>query len=277
MSNVTIDVAGVRVQALERGHLLALPALLSDVRGQIVVGHHNLHSIYLFHRDPAMRAFYETARLVHIDGMPLVWMGKVAGYPVGRQHRHTSLDWIVPFLRQCAEHRRSVFFVGSKPGVAERAVEAFRADVPDLVAHTHHGYFDDSVDSAESAELIRLINASGADVLLVGMGMPRQERWVAQNAHRINTKLIWTLGAFMDYFAGEISTPPRWMGALGLEWLGRLLAEPKRLGSRYLVEPWSVLAHFAAGMVRTERSAAAARSATDEALVAQLAQYTRTP
>ena len=73
---------------------------------------------------------------------------------------------------------------------------------------------------------------------MVGMSMPRQERWVLDNFERLNTNAILTAGATLDYAAGAVPTPPRWAGKLGLEWLFRLVAEPKRLWRRYLVEPW---------------------------------------
>jgi N-acetylglucosaminyldiphosphoundecaprenol N-acetyl-beta-D-mannosaminyltransferase len=85
------------------------------------------------------------------------------------------------------------------------------------------------------------INAYAPHVLFVGMGMPRQEIWILDNQTSLNANAILPAGALMDYMAGEIPTPPRWLASLYLEWLYRLISEPARLWRRYLVEPWFVL------------------------------------
>lgn len=98
--------------------------------------------------------------------------------------------------------------------------------------------------SQQNLETLAAINAYQPHVLMVGMGMPRQEYWILDNIEHIHTNAILTAGACMDYLAGAIPTPPRWMGKMGLEWLYRLLSEPKRLWRRYLVEPWFVAGLF---------------------------------
>jgi N-acetylglucosaminyldiphosphoundecaprenol N-acetyl-beta-D-mannosaminyltransferase len=99
-----------------------------------------------------------------------------------------------------------------------------------------HGYFDPGGE--ENERVLRAIEAFAPDVLLVGMGMPRQEHWIMDNLDRLGSTVLLPCGASIDYVAGEIPTPPRWAGRWGLEWLYRLLAEPGRLWKRYLIEPW---------------------------------------
>jgi N-acetylglucosaminyldiphosphoundecaprenol N-acetyl-beta-D-mannosaminyltransferase len=98
------------------------------------------------------------------------------------------------------------------------------------------------------------VNAFKPHVLLVGMGMPRQEAWLRANLDALDCGVALPMGAAFDYEAGAIPTPPRWMGQVGMEWLFRLIAEPRRLSSRYLIEPWSLigpaLADLAAGLRR---------------------------
>jgi N-acetylglucosaminyldiphosphoundecaprenol N-acetyl-beta-D-mannosaminyltransferase len=103
------------------------------------------------------------------------------------------------------------------------------------------GYFDPTQNSAENQAVLDSIRSFHPNVLLVGMGMPRQETWLLENLDGINTNAVYCCGAMMDYLTGNIPTPPRWMGQIGLEWLYRLLSEPNRLWRRYLVEPWTVL------------------------------------
>jgi N-acetylglucosaminyldiphosphoundecaprenol N-acetyl-beta-D-mannosaminyltransferase len=207
---------------------------------QRIIGHHNLHSVYLYHRDPKMRKFYERADIIYIDGMPLVYWARLLGYPVSREHRATLLDWINPLLANAAAEGWRVFYLGGKPGVAARAAEIVCQQYPTLTIATHHGYFLPE----ENDTVIATIAAFQPHILLVGMGMPRQEYWVLDNLDNIDNltvPVVQTVGACFDYIAGVIPTPPRWMGRLGLEWLYRLISEPRRLGKRYLIEPWALL------------------------------------
>ena len=130
----------------------------------------------------------------------------------------------------------SVLPRGEAGGRRDRG-SATRQASPGLQLQTHHGYFTDQ----ENTRVLGEIAQYDPQVLLVGMGMPRQENWVLGNLSGIRSPAILTIGACFDYIVGEIPTPPRWMGRAGLEWLYRLASEPTRLWRRYLVEPWSLI------------------------------------
>lgn len=232
---------GVRVQALSIAALNGLIARAVSEGSRIVIANHNLHSVYLYHRDEPMRRFYAAADYAHVDGMALVGLGRLLGHPLGREHRVTYVDWIRPLCREAATRGWRVFHLGSRPEVAERGAEVLRRELPTLELTTHHGFFDSSPDGAENRGVLDRIADFGANVLLVGMGMPRQERWILENLDRIRANAILPSGACMDYVAGAAPTPPRWMGRSGLEWLHRLASDPRRLASRYLWEPWFLL------------------------------------
>lgn len=244
---------GITVNALTQDDLSTLveEAVSKDERR--VIGYHNLHSLYLYYHNHRFHKFYERADYVHIDGMPLVWLGRLLGHPLRRKNRLTSVDWLGTVLKRCSEEDLRVFFLGSKPGVAEKAAARFVADLPELRVKTHHGYFDATPGSAENERLLREINGYRPHVLMVGMGMPHQELWILNNVDQLDVNVAWSLGAFMDYFAGITPKPPRWMGRSGLEWLYRLLSEPRRLWRRYLLEPWFVLWLLALEIVRKTR------------------------
>jgi N-acetylglucosaminyldiphosphoundecaprenol N-acetyl-beta-D-mannosaminyltransferase len=106
---------------------------------------------------------------------------------------------------------------------------------------THHGYFSIEQGAHDNLSVLKEIEEYAPNLLLIGMGMPRQEYWILENYDQLKANAILTAGACMDYVAGNVPTPPRWMGRTGLEWLYRLLNEPKRLWKRYLVEPWYIL------------------------------------
>jgi len=206
-----------------------------------ILANHNLHSIYLYHHDPKMRSFYDKAYFAHLDGMSLVFLGKLMGYNIVRKQRVTYVDWIRPLLAKAVFNNWRIFYLGSKPGIAEKAVEVLHHDFPSLEIATMHGFFDTDPMKSENKEVIVKINNFRPHILMVGMGMPRQEHWILDNMKMINTNIILQTGACFDYVVGAVPTPPRWMGRLGLEWLFRLFCEPSRLCRRYLVEPWYIL------------------------------------
>lgn len=129
-----------------------------------------------------------------------------------------------------------MFFLGSKPGIAEKAAQRLQERHPNLViAGTHHGYFDKTPGSLENEAIIQQINAARPNILIVAFGMPLQEKWLMENWERIDANIALTGGAVFDYISGELARAPRWMTDNGLEWLGRLLIEPGRLWKRYVI------------------------------------------
>jgi len=221
---------------------------------QLTIGNHNLHSLYLLRYDPAMREFFALADLIYIDGMPLILCAKLLGVSLQRRHRVTFLDIVDDFMRQAASTGWRIFLLGSRPGVAERAATALIGKYPELVLETASGYFDATIGSADNDELIEQIQAFRPHAVLIGMGMPRQERWVLENGGKIDANVTIVLGGILDYLCGDTVIPPRVLGRIGLEGFFRLLSEPRRLWRRYLVEPWFVLGPIGRDIVRRRRS-----------------------
>jgi N-acetylglucosaminyldiphosphoundecaprenol N-acetyl-beta-D-mannosaminyltransferase len=235
---------GIRLNALSITQLNSLIAESIQLKQKWTVANHNLHSVYIYHHDHKMREFYANAHYTHIDGMPLVLLGKLLGFPLKHEQRVTYADWIWSLMAQAELNNWRVFYIGSKPGVAESGAAILRSKFPDLQIATSHGYIDTHQDSLENLAALKAINSYEPHILMVGMGMPRQEYWILDNFDRIQANAILPSGACIDYVAGVIPTPPRWMGRFGLEWLYRLLSEPKRLWRRYLIEPWFVARLF---------------------------------
>lgn len=230
---------GVQVDALAIPELNSLITESIEQDKKWIIANHNLHSLYLYHHSSKMRAFYAKADYVHIDGMPLVFLGKLLGFPLKREQRVTYADWVWPLMSEAAQRGWRVFYLGSKPGVAEQGARILREKFAGLQIATAHGYINMG-GNQENLATLAAINAYQPHVLMVGMGMPRQEHWILDNLEHIQTNTILTSGACIDYVAGAVPTPPRWMGKLGLEWLYRLFSEPRRLWRRYLLEPWFV-------------------------------------
>jgi len=234
-------VCGTYVHALNVDELTDVVAHTVQQSAKRVFGNHNLHSLYLYFTDGRMKEFYRfVADYVHVDGMSLVVLGRLCGVPIRREHRVTYVDWIDLLMRRAHRDGWRVFYVGSKPGVAERGAAILRCRFPGLAIETMHGYFEPKAGTADTGEVLTRIRRYRPNLLLVGMGMPRQEHWVLDNLDQIDANAILMSGAAMDYIAGAVRTPPRWAGRCGLEWFFRLCHEPKRLWRRYLLEPWVV-------------------------------------
>jgi N-acetylglucosaminyldiphosphoundecaprenol N-acetyl-beta-D-mannosaminyltransferase len=228
--------------------------------GKCVIANHNLHSLYLYHREPKLRAFFHDVKWTHIDGMMLVALARLYGHRVDRRQRVTYVDWMVPLMESAVRNDWRVFYLGSAPGVAERGAVLLRQQFPQLQIQTTHGYFNTDPASGENQDILDRIDKYRPHLLMVGMGMPRQEYWIYDNYDRLSANVILPSGAAIDYVAGAIYTPPRWAGRAGLEWAFRLASEPRRLWSRYLVEPWFLLGLIAKDLIRRRLESPATRA-----------------
>lgn len=208
-------------------------------RRKAIVANHNLHSLYWLQRAPDMAAFYAMADLIEADSTPLIAWGRLLGWDIDLANRCTYLDWREDFWRRARDGGWKVFYLGGEPGVAERGARAVEARWPGVNIATHHGHFD--MAGADNEAVLAAIAEFAPDILFVGMGMPRQERWIAANYARLQSGVVFSIGAAFDYEAGVQTAAPRWAGRMGVEWLFRLVSQPVRLFSRYLIEPWSLL------------------------------------
>ena len=234
-------VLGADVDLITRDGVLDFIENVAEAGHKAIVGNQNLHSVHLCRRDVDMAAFYDQADLIEIDSMPMVYWARLLGLPTSAANRCTYLDWREGFWRLASQRRWRVFFLGAADGVAEQAARAMMQAWPGVEIATHHGYFDRTPGSAANEALIDQINAFEPHVVMVGMGMPIQELWVSRNAHALKRGVILTVGAAFDYEAGIQGAAPRILGGLCLEWLYRLVREPRRLSGRYLIEPWSLV------------------------------------
>jgi N-acetylglucosaminyldiphosphoundecaprenol N-acetyl-beta-D-mannosaminyltransferase len=210
-------------------------------RQKTVIANHNLHSLYLIQKNDEIRAFFNRADLVEIDSMPLIFWARLNGRPSRRFHRATYLDWRDEFWARVAAEGWRVFFLGGEPGVGEKARERILGQWPDIQLAIHHGYFDMAPGSSQNAEIIAQINAFAPDILLVGMGMPRQETWILRHENEVDARILFTVGGAFDYEAGVQKPAPRWLGQFGVEWLYRLILDPRRRFRRYCIEPFHLL------------------------------------
>jgi N-acetylglucosaminyldiphosphoundecaprenol N-acetyl-beta-D-mannosaminyltransferase len=206
----------------------------------------NAYALNLSWKQPWLRQFFNQADIMFSDGAGVIIAARLLGYKI--PERITYADWMWELASIANHSSYTLFFVGAKPHVAEKAANCLREQFPNLnILGTSHGYFNKDFNSKENYELINRINTLSPNILILGMGMPIQERWLMENWDRINVNIALTGGAVFDYVSGELNRAPRWMTDHGFEWLGRLTIEPQRLWKRYLIgNPlffWRIFVH----------------------------------
>ena len=190
----------------------------------------NPHNINMTFRVPEYKKVLEDADLVLADGFGTTIAGKILHRPIRQNLCGTDL-----FPRLCAKlsgTRKSIYLLGSAPGAAGLVAEWVRQHYPGVIIKGWgHGYFTPE----EEPDVVRRVAQSGADLLIVGMGVPKQELWIQRNLNRLNVKAAIGFGGLFDYFAGRVPRAPQWVRDVGMEWLYRLIQEPRRMWRRYLI------------------------------------------
>ena len=192
-----------------------------------------VHGVMESQKDPGLLEIHNNAGLVTPDGMPLVWIARASGH---RQvERVYGPDLLLAVCGRSSQENHRHFFYGGAEGVPELLAESLRKRFPDLkVAGTYSPPYR-SLLPEEDAAIIERIDHSRADIVWVGLSTPKQERWMAAHVGRVRAPVLIGVGAAFDFHAGLKSQAPGWMQRIGLEWLFRLIQEPRRLGPRYLI------------------------------------------
>ena len=192
----------------------------------------NAHVVNMAFAEPDYQLTLASADRIYADGSGMAVAAKLCGVPLVDNVNGTDLFALL--CRESMVGGVGIFLLGGKPGVAAAAAQTI-ADfgMGASISGTHHGYFQHG--SAEEDQVIGAINASGARIVLVGMGVPLQDRWVERNASRLDAPVIAGVGGLFDFFSGGVSRSPKFMRTLGCEWVWRLALEPRRMGYRYVV------------------------------------------
>ncbi len=191
----------------------------------------NVHVIMEAHDSSEFQRMLNAADMVTPDGMPLVWTMRRLGHP--RQQRVYGPDLTLKLIRSAVKTNIPVGFYGSSPDVLERMTASFRALFPTLQINYSFSPPYRPATKEEDQAIIENINAADVRMLFVGLGCPKQERWIAEHRGKIRAVML-GVGAAFDFHAGTKQQAPLWMKRQGLEWLFRLIQEPARLWRRYL-------------------------------------------
>jgi len=221
MEKVLIRGVGIDNVTPEEALSAALSFLETD--GASLIFTPNAEILQLCSEDEAVKTVVSSGDLIVPDGSGVVLASRILKTPLKSKVAGIELGYNI--LKASGEKGYKVYLLGGKPGIAEKAEKKLKEEIPGLdICGCSDGYFTDD------SEPIDKINSSGADILLVFLGAPKQEKWLFANREKLNVKLAAGLGGSVDIYAGESKRAPKIFISLGLEWFYRLLKEPKRIG-----------------------------------------------
>jgi len=210
----------------------AILALVGEGNADMIVTP-NVDHIVTMERDQHMRQVFKSARYRFADGMPLVWLSRVR-YRDGLPERVTGADLLFSVAEGAVAHSASIFLLGAQPGVATTAADKLVGKYPGLtVCGTYSPPFGFERDEAMSRQIVAMVNAAAPNILFIGVGTPKQEKWAHRWRDELTCDVILGVGAAIDFAAGTARRAPRLVQKSGFEWMWRIASDPKRLLPRY--------------------------------------------
>lgn len=234
MSFEAITILGVQVHPLTVAELHERLADLIGRNERAQVLNVNVYALNLAQEQPWLRDALNQAEIVFCDGAGVILGARILGQHI--PERITYADWMWQLADFAHDREYTLYFLGAKPGIARAAADRMLERFPDLkIVGVQDGYFNKTRGHTENEAVLQHINQIRPNILVVGMGMPLQERWLQDNWEHLNANIALTGGGIFDILSGELRRPPPWMSNNGLEWLGRLFIDPGRLWRRYLI------------------------------------------
>ncbi|MDJ0742726.1 MAG: WecB/TagA/CpsF family glycosyltransferase [Xenococcaceae cyanobacterium MO_167.B27] len=239
--NQSNDLPNLSVKLLERRiTLMTATAIMNAIHSacveekKLTIASYNVHSFNLSMQLPWFYEFQQSANITRCDGVGILkalqWMGN--DFPL--QYRVSGTAFVPKLLEYGNQNSFSFFLLGSTPKYLEEAMQRVKQKYPELKIAGHDGYFDKK-NTEQNQAIVEQINQFKPNILLVGMGMPTQEKWIQEYRRELEVNVIMPCGAIIDRLAGVVAECPPWISNSGLEWLYRLISEPRRLGGRYLI------------------------------------------
>jgi N-acetylglucosaminyldiphosphoundecaprenol N-acetyl-beta-D-mannosaminyltransferase len=229
-----IYIAGIKINNITVKEVIDEVAGIIErkYKGYIVTP--NAAHIVLLQKDKEFQDLYENANLILPDGVSLMWASRILGKSL--QEKISGSDLLPLLCEVAAKKAYKVFFLGGAPGIAESARIILTQKYPGLkisgVCCPPYGFENDTI---ENENIIRMINSCMPDLLFVGLGTPKQEKWIYKYRNQYNAIVSIGIGASFDFVVGRLHRGPRWVQKIGLEWLFRFIQEPRRLWKRYLI------------------------------------------
>lgn len=203
----------------------------------------NLNQIILFKENERYRHIVERASLVLTDGKPVLWISRMLHTPL--KERIGGTDFVLELCGLAAEKGYSVFLLGGAPGTVEKAVDNLLSSYPGLrIAGAYSPPYGFEKSAEETGKINVMLKNSHADILLVGVGSPKQDFFIEDNMAIYDIPLSIPIGSAIDMISGEVKMPPRWISNIGMAWFFRFCQEPKRLFKRYFVDSWKIVGYY---------------------------------
>ena len=212
--------------------LQAIDSIIKEKKNAYVVTP-NVDHIVQLETNKELQAVYENASLILTDGKPLLWIANWYGTPI--KEKISGSDLFPLLCEMAAKKGYKMFFLGAAEGVAAKAAENLMKKYAGLqVVGTYSPPFGFEKNENEMVKIEIMIKVANPDILIVGLGCPKQEKFMYYNSKRLGVPISLGLGASLDFEAGNVQRAPKWMSDHGLEWFYRLIQEPKRMAKRYL-------------------------------------------
>lgn len=230
-----VNICGVRIDNVEMSDIIVkVDSYIKERRFSYIVTPNADHIVKL-QRDPEFGKIYGEAALVLADGMPLLWAARFLGTPLKEKISGSDL-----FPRLCglaAEIGYKLFFLGGRKGAAVKAAEVLRNKSPAIkIVGCYSPPLGFENDPKENGKIIKMIRDAKPDILFVGLGAPKQEKWIYRYKGEYQVPVSVGVGASFEFTSGMVKRAPRWMQKRGLEWFWRLMMEPGKLWKRYLID-----------------------------------------
>lgn len=230
MTRVNVLGVGISVLNLRTALDAVANAIRARRKGYICVT--GVHGVMEAQTDPAFKAILNNAFLCTPDGMPMVWAGKINGHR--EMSRVYGPDFMLDICKWSETNSCRHFFYGGAPGAVEQLVQSLKTRFPGMEIVGAYTPPFRPLNPEEEQQLKNQVGAARPDIIWVGLSTPKQEKFMAEYLPKLDTTLMFGVGAAFDFLSGRVKQAPRWMQRSGLEWFYRLCSEPRRLAGRYL-------------------------------------------
>ena len=199
----------------------------------------NVDQIIRIESDKYFKKIYENAELLLTDGTPLIWISRWYKKPI--KEKICGSDLVPDLCKLAAQKGYSIFLLGAAEGVAAKAAENLKKNNPRLkVAGVYSPPYGFEKDKNEIDKINKMLFTSNADMLFVGMGVPKQDIFIYENMNKYQIPMSFSIGATIDFEAGIQKRAPRWINRIGMEWIYRLVRDPKRMFKRYIINDMKI-------------------------------------
>lgn len=243
MTNKKIPFMGIHIDNLTLEETVKSIFTMIQKKTPVHIVGVNVDQYLLTKKNKYSKKIFDEAALVFVDGKPIVPMARLLGYKI--EQRTTGPDLMEILCKEGAQYKYSIFLLGAAPGVAQKCGEILEEKYPGIrIAGSYSPPFGFEKNKDEMEKIINMLRDSRADMLFVGMGSPKQDIFIYENKEQYQIPVSFSMGAALDFIAGNIKRAPRWMINIGLEWLYRVSQDPKRLWKRYFINDMYILPLF---------------------------------